>query len=122
MRGFAEPMHATGNQTRTVRSRTCWFTQRHAGIRLQTQDIAITNPRGLHVRACARIVTIASRFRSKVSIVVRGRRASARNIVAVMMMTAAVGTTVRLEIEGPDEVEAMREVSALFHDGLGERS
>ena len=89
---------------------------------MQTQNIAITNPRGLHVRACARIVSIASRFRSKVSIVVKGRRASARNIVAVMMMTAAVGTTVRLEIEGPDEVEAMREVSALFQDGLGERS
>ena len=89
---------------------------------MQTQNIAITNPRGLHVRACARIVSIASRFRSTVSIVVKGRRVNARNIVAVMMMTAAVGATVRLEIEGPDEEQAMREVSALFHDGLGERS
>jgi phosphocarrier protein HPr len=89
---------------------------------LQTRIVAIDNPRGLHARACARIVSIASRFRSKVSVVVNGRRASARNIVAVMVLTAAVGTNLRLEIEGPDEVEAMRAISALFHDGLGERS
>jgi phosphocarrier protein len=54
--------------------------------------------------------------------VVKGRRASARNIVAVMLLTASVGTTVRLETDGPDEVAAMREIAALFHDGFGERS
>ena len=89
---------------------------------LQTRNLPIINPRGLHARACARIVHIASRFRSNVSLVVKGRRASARNIVAVMLLTASVGTTVRLEIEGPDEVEAMREITALFQDGFGERS
>ncbi len=89
---------------------------------MQTRSLAIINPRGLHARACERIVHIASRFRSNVSLVVKGRRASARNIVAVMLLTASVGTTVRLEIDGPDEVEAMREITALFHDGFGERS
>ena len=39
-----------------------------------------------------------------------------------MLLTASVGTTVRVEIDGPDELEAMREITALFHDGLGERS
>ena len=87
-----------------------------------TRVVSIVNPLGLHVRACARIVNIASRFRSRVSLVVRGRRASARNIVAVMLLTASVGATVRVEVEGPDEAEAMREIAALFHDGFGERS
>lgn len=89
---------------------------------MQIRNVAIVNRLGLHARACARIVQIASRFRSKVSLVVKGRRASARSIVAVMLLTASVGTTVRLEIEGPDEREAMREIAALFHDGFGERS
>jgi phosphocarrier protein HPr len=89
---------------------------------MQTRIVAITNPLGLHARACARIVHIASRFRSNVSLVVKGKRASARNIVAVMLLTASVGSTVRLEIDGPDEAEAMRAIAALFHDGLGERS
>ena len=87
-----------------------------------TRVVSIINPLGLHARACARIVNISSRFRSNVSLVVRGRRASARNIVAVMLLTASVGATVRLEVDGPDEAEAMKEIAELFHDGLGERS
>jgi len=89
---------------------------------MQTRLVSIVNPLGLHVRACARIVAIASKFRSTVSLSVKGRRASARNIVAVMLITASVGATVRIEVDGPDEAQAMREIAALFHDGLGERS
>ncbi len=89
---------------------------------MQTRTIAISNRLGLHARACSKIVQIASRFRSNVSLVVKGKRASARNIAAVMLITASVGTTVRLEVDGPDEVQAMRAITALFHDGLGERS
>ena len=89
---------------------------------MQIRNIAIINPLGLHARACAKIVQISSRFRSNVSLVVKGKRASARNIMAVMLLTASVGTTVRLEVDGPDEAEAMREIAALFHDGFGERS
>ena len=89
---------------------------------MQTRNVSIINRLGLHARACARIVGIASRFHSNVSLVVKGKRASARNIVAVMLLTASVGTTVRLEVDGPDEVQAMKEIAALFHDGFGERS
>ena len=89
---------------------------------MQTCNVPIINRLGLHARACARIVGIASRFHSNVSLVVKGKRASARNIVAVMLLTASVGTTVRLEVDGPDEVQAMNEIAALFHDGFGERS
>ena len=87
-----------------------------------TRVVSIINPLGLHARACARIVKISSKFRSTVSLHVRGRRASARNIMAVMLLTASVGTTVRIEVDGPDEAEAMREIARLFHDGFGERS
>jgi len=86
-----------------------------------TRIVSVVNPLGLHARACGRIVQIASKFRSTVSLHVKGRRASARNIVAVMLLTASVGATVRIEIDGPDEAEAMREIAALFHDGFGER-
>jgi len=88
---------------------------------MQTRSVSIINPLGLHARACARLVQIASRFRSSVSLQVKGKRASARSIVAVMLLTASVGSTVRIEVEGPDEAEAMRAIAALFHDGFGER-
>lgn len=89
---------------------------------MQTRLVPITNPLGLHARACARIVHIASKFRSSVWLQVKGKRASARSIVAVMLLTASVGTTVRIEVDGPDEAQAMKAIAALFHDGLGERS
>ncbi len=88
---------------------------------MQTRLVSIINPLGLHTRACARIVQIASRFRSKVFLHVRGKRVSARNIMAVMLLTASVGATVRIVVDGPDEAEAMKAITALFHDGLGER-
>ncbi|MCK7497112.1 MAG: HPr family phosphocarrier protein [Comamonadaceae bacterium] len=62
---------------------------------MQTRLLKIANPRGLHARACARIVAIAKSCRCNLFLVRNGRRASARNIVAVMMMTATIGATVR---------------------------
>lgn len=86
-----------------------------------TRELVIANPRGLHAQACARIVNIAQRCRCNLSLVVKGRRVRARSIVAVMLLTASVGTTVRIEADGPDEESAIRAIAALFHDGLGER-
>jgi phosphocarrier protein HPr len=89
---------------------------------VQIYELAIINREGLHARACAKLVKVASRSRCTVSLVVKGRRVSARSIVAVMLLGASVGTTVRLEVDGPDEAVAMREIAELFHDGFGERS
>jgi phosphocarrier protein len=85
------------------------------------REIEITNRHGLHARACARIVQIASRFRCDVSLVSGMRRASARSIVAVMLLAAAVGTTIRVETDGPDEMAAMTAIVSLLSDGLERR-
>ena len=89
---------------------------------MQSHKLVVANPRGLHAQACARIADIANRRRCRLSLVVKGRRVSARSIVAVMLLTASVGVTLRVEADGPDEEAAMREITLLFHDGLGERS
>ncbi len=89
---------------------------------MQTREIAITHPLGLHARACARIVQVASRFRCKVSLVSGVRRASAHSIVAVMLLAAAVGTTVVVETDGPDEIAAMVAIVSLIREGLERHS
>jgi phosphocarrier protein len=66
-------------------------------------------------------VSIAQSCRCNLSLVARGRRVSARNIVAVMLLTATMGATVRVEASGPDEDIAIRQIATLFQDGLGER-
>jgi phosphocarrier protein HPr len=88
---------------------------------VKTLRFVVVSPRGLHAQACARIVRIAESCRCNLSLIAKGRRVSARNIIAVMLLTATVGATVRIEADGPDENSAIREVAALFHDGFGER-
>jgi phosphocarrier protein HPr len=83
---------------------------------MQIREIEITNRQGLHARACARIVQVASRFRCSVRLVSGVRRASASSIVAMMLLSAAFGTTVRVETEGPDEAAAMSAIVSLLND------
>ncbi len=89
---------------------------------MQMQEVSIVNQLGLHARACAKIVQVAVRFPCEVWIIAKGRRASARNVLAVMLLAASVGTVVRLEAEGPEEIGAIREITALFQNGFGEPS
>lgn len=86
---------------------------------MKVLEVAVTDRDGLRARTCARLVQIASRFRCEISLIVRDRRASARSIIAVMLLAASVGSTVRLEFDGPDEANAMQEIAALFDAGGG---
>ena len=85
---------------------------------MQAREIVITNQLGLHARACARIVHVASKFRSSVLLSSGMRRASAHSIVAVMLLAAAFGATIRVETDGPEEMAAMTAIVDLFHEGL----
>jgi phosphocarrier protein len=89
---------------------------------MQIQEVPVTNALGLHARPSAKIVDVASRFRCTVSLVAKGRRASARSILAIMLLSASAGTLVQLETDGPDEASAMREIVSLFSDRFGEGS
>ena len=81
---------------------------------MQIREIRLRNVKGLHARVAARIVKVAGRCRSRVVITVGERRANARSIMAVLMLAAAMGATVRLETEGPDEQAAIEAVVAVL--------
>ena len=89
---------------------------------MQIREVTVTNTLGLHARASAKIVEVASRFPCTVSLVAKGRRASARSIVALMLLSASAGTLVQLEADGPEEATAVREIATLFSDGFAESS
>ena len=52
----------------------------------------ITNKRGLHARASAKIVEAAARFQSEITIIKDGQRVNARSIMGLMMLAASMGT------------------------------
>lgn len=85
-----------------------------------TRELEIINKLGLHARASAKLTQTAGQFQSDVYLIKGGRRVNAKSIMGVMMLAAAKGTKVSLEVSGADESEAMDAVAALINDKFGE--
>lgn len=84
------------------------------------RDAPIINKLGLHARASAKLTQTAAKFQSEVWLGRNGRRVNGKSIMGVMMLAAAKGTTLHIEIEGHDETEAMQAVINLIEDKFGE--
>jgi len=84
------------------------------------REIEITNKLGLHARASAKLTQTASRFQAEVWLTRNGRQVNGKSIMGVMMLAAARGTLLHLEVGGADEAEAMAALVALIEDKFGE--
>ena len=80
----------------------------------------ITNKRGLHARASAKIVEAAARFQSEITITKDGARVNARSIMGLMMLAASLGSDIAVEAIGPDQDQAMTAMLALIEAKFGE--
>jgi len=78
------------------------------------REVEIVNKLGLHARASAKLTQLAGRFKSSVWLTLNGKRVNAKSIMGVMMLAAAKGTAVHVEIDGPDEEEAMAALAGLI--------
>jgi phosphocarrier protein HPr len=84
------------------------------------RELEIVNRLGLHARASVKLTQAAGRFRSEVWLTRNGRRVNAKSIMGVMMLAASRGTTVLLEVDGPDETSALELITHLVATGFGE--
>lgn len=90
------------------------------------RKLLITARLGLHARAAAKLVRLASGFQSQV----RLRRADgpggaevsadAKSILSVLMLAASRGTELLASAEGLDEEAALNAIDELFAAGFGE--
>jgi phosphocarrier protein HPr len=87
---------------------------------MQQRELKIVNRLGLHARAAVKLVTLCTRFASDVVIVANGRRANARHLVAILLLSAGMGAQISIEASGPDEKQAIHAVSRLISTGFGE--
>jgi phosphocarrier protein len=87
---------------------------------MQSCDVEIVNKLGLHARASAKLTQTAARYQSDVWLARSGRRVNGKSIMGVMMLAAPKGTVLQLEIDGPDESEAMLALVELIADKFGE--
>lgn len=86
------------------------------------RTVEIVNRLGLHARASAKLVTLASKFAADVRLKKDGREVSAKSIMGVMMLAAAKGSHVTLVAEGEDAAGAIDALAQLVADRFGEES
>ena len=90
---------------------------------MQTAELVIRNPTGLHARPASTFVKTASGFRSQITLenVTRGTKpANAKSILTVLASGVSKGHTVRLSAEGEDEQAAIEALRELVESGIGE--
>ena len=84
------------------------------------QTVTIVNKLGLHARPSAQLVTTASRFESEVFFIKEGLRVNGKSIMGVMMLAAEKGAEITVEVNGPDEKEALKQILKVIESGFGE--
>jgi phosphocarrier protein HPr len=82
--------------------------------------IRISNKLGLHARASAKLTKLAGSFKSDIHLSRNSRRVNAKSIMGVMMLAAGLGADVEIEVDGPDEQEAMSALRTLIDGKFGE--
>lgn len=78
----------------------------------------VVNTLGLHARAAARFVALASRFRSQVRVTRGSRTTDGKSILGLLLLAAARGAILVISADGPDEQEALEALGALTARGF----
>jgi phosphocarrier protein HPr len=84
------------------------------------QLVTISNRLGLHARAAAKFVTLASQFESDVLLASGERQVNGKSIMGVMMLAASRGTPLEIIATGTDERQAVERLADLVQSRFGE--
>lgn len=78
--------------------------------------LLVENALGLHARASAKIVNLASQFddRTEIFLSCEGVEVNAKSILGLMMFAAAKGTTLKARAQGPQAGAAITALQGLF--------
>ncbi len=87
---------------------------------MPSREVTISNKLGLHARAAAKFVALASSFESEIEIQHGARRVNGKSIMGVMMLAASKGKVVEVIANGSDEARALDALEALINNRFGE--
>lgn len=86
------------------------------------REVRIVNRLGLHARAAAKLVTLASQFAADIHVQRGAKRVNGKSIMGVMMLAAGLGTTIEIIAEGEDEEDAVEKIAELVQRRFGEEA
>jgi phosphocarrier protein len=84
--------------------------------------VTVCNALGLHARAAARFVHLATRFDSQIRVGRDAKIMDGKSIMGILLLAAARGTTLTISADGADELAAVEALVQLVESGFGEES
>ena len=84
------------------------------------RSVLIANKRGLHARASAKFVTLASSQTAAIAVEKDGSSVAGTSIMGLMMLGAAMGDTVKISASGEGAPGALDALCGLVEDKFGE--
>ena len=87
-----------------------------------TRAVDVCNARGLHARASAKFVKLASQFDAEVKVSRDGNTVDAQSIMGLMMLAAGPGCTLEITADGPQAEEAVEALAALVSGRFDEEA
>ena len=85
-----------------------------------SREVRITNQRGLHARASAKFVNLATDIDANIEVEKDGHRVCGTSIMGLMMLGAAMGDSIIIHVEGSEADAAMMKLVELIEDRFGE--
>ena len=86
------------------------------------REVVVSNDLGLHARAAARFVHLATQFTSQIRIGRDTKMMDGKSIMGILLLAAARGTMLTITANGPDEAAAIEALVRLVESGFGEPS
>jgi phosphocarrier protein len=87
---------------------------------MTSRSVTVVNQLGMHARAAAKFVHLASRFHSRIRVSRQGREVDGKSIMGILLLAAARGTAIAINADGADEQAAVDALVALVETGFGE--
>ena len=87
---------------------------------MTSQAVTVVNQLGMHARAAAKFVHLATRFEARVTVARKQREMDGKSIMGILLLAAARGSTITITADGTDEHDALDALVALVQSGFGE--
>ena len=87
---------------------------------MQTKSIVVQNKVGLHARPAALFVQIAMAHQSKITVTNGEKSGNAKSIISVLSLGVQQNHRITINVDGPDEAEALEALTKLIENNFGE--
>lgn len=87
---------------------------------MTSKSVTVVNELGIHARAAAKFVHLATRFESRIRVGRHGREMDGKSIMGILLLAAARGMTITISADGRDEAEAVAALTSMVEEGFGE--